>query len=261
MPSFEGFHSSSENQVSELEERHKRIEREIKIHNLLVERKSEREGVFEGLQEGDVIRLAGIPNELIIQEINQRKFSERLRAAIAAGVLTQVEGLSWSYFSNRPIVFSKVGGEVIPFYRSASGASGKSKGEWYPFFGIGDDYWFIKSADALIGDKRNPAIEKVQRILNETFTWDSNLDTSENNGLMKHPFGSGPTHDQYMSYKELNEKVFNQDLTHISQRGEAEEVYGHIYPILTQIMKNVPMAMLEEVIALNEKRITKLGLD
>jgi hypothetical protein len=245
--------------VDNVKERHDRIEREIEIHNLLLDRKSIKDGVFENLEEGDTIRLAGIPNNLIVEDINQRRFSERLRAAIAVGVLTEVDGLSWSYFSNRPIVFAKIGGINIPFYRSASGASSKNKGEWYPFFGIGDDYWFIKSTDVTLGDKKNPAIEKVQKILNKTFTWDSSLDTSQNNGLAKHPFGSGSTQNQYMSYKELNDRVFHADLGGISQMGEAEHIYGYIHPILTQIMKNVPREVLEEVMATNKQKVSELG--
>ena len=248
-------------QEESLEKRHERIEREIKIHNFLTERRTEDKGAFEKLEEGDAVRLAGIPDELIIEEINQRNFSERLGAAIEASVLTQVDGLSWSYFDNRPIVFTKVGGQTIPLYRSATGASGKSKGEWYPFFGIGGGFWFIKSKDdAVEGNSRNPIIGIVQRVLNETFNWDKSLDISRNNGLEKHPFSSGTTGDQYMSYKELNERVFQKDLSDITLSGEAEKAHEHIYSVLAQIKKNVSLDTFKEIIEENKKKVTEMNL-
>jgi hypothetical protein len=81
---------------------------------------------FNNLDQNDFLKFAGVPNELIIEEINQVPFEKRLEKTREIGLIATIKGKLWSYVTNsRPIIFTKVGGENIPFYRSSVGTGGK----------------------------------------------------------------------------------------------------------------------------------------
>jgi hypothetical protein len=70
----------------------------------------------------------------------------------------------------RPVVFLKVNGETVPFYRSQGGTSGKTAGEWYPFFGTDADGWLIKgNLKQLKGGFDVPEVQQAQKYLNSNF--------------------------------------------------------------------------------------------
>lgn len=134
---------------------------------------------FENLDSDDYFRIIAIPKEMIIDDLNELSHEEKLQRAIDVGLLAQVDGKSWSYTKNRPIVFCKLAGETIPFYRSSKGTGGKNAGKWYPMFGFGRGNWMIKGDEKNCNEGYNmPAIRKIQSILDSTFDWGVGLDSN-----------------------------------------------------------------------------------
>lgn len=155
--------------------------------------KTEKEGVFESLEENEFLRFAGIPNQLIIDELNSVPEQERLAKALELGMLDSPRGANWSFVNDRPIVFTKMGGQKIPFYRSSKGTGGaKNAGTWYPFFGLGEENWLIKGGgDNFESGYNNPLIQKMQNVLGESFNWDHDLDLHDQ-APNEHPFKNTP---------------------------------------------------------------------
>lgn len=157
----------------------------------------------------DFARLAGIPNEFIAHHLARLDVPQRIQEAVRIGVLTEVDGKTWSFNVGRPIVFAKVAGETIPFYRSLSGTDGKNKSEWYPFFGFAHDGWFVKSSGT-ISRGVNPELENIRQILNATLNWDAEEDKKiGTQNVFSHPFWQdGETGKRHMNHMVLNEAVF-----------------------------------------------------
>ena len=72
----------------------------------------------------------------------------------------------------RLFVVANINGQLIPFYKSSAGTSGKIEGDWYPFFGYTGD-WLVKgSVDKTTGKMNySPEIDRVTTLLNENLVF------------------------------------------------------------------------------------------
>jgi hypothetical protein len=65
----------------------------------------------------------------------------------------------------------EVGGKDLAFYRSSKGTSGKTQGNWYPFFGIGERGWIIKGGvSQMESGYGNPEIKGAMDWLNNNYS-------------------------------------------------------------------------------------------
>ena len=82
----------------------------------------------------------------------------------------------------RLFVVANINGQLIPFYKSSAGTSGKTQGEWYPFFGY-TGAWLVKGGIDKATGKMNysPEIDKVTTLLNENLVFpDKYIDRTTN---------------------------------------------------------------------------------
>lgn len=72
----------------------------------------------------------------------------------------------------RFFVVAKINGQLVPFYKSSAGTSGKTQGDWYPFFGY-TGAWLVKGGiDKATGKMSySPEIDRVTDILNENLVF------------------------------------------------------------------------------------------
>jgi hypothetical protein len=77
--------------------------------------------------------------------------------------------------SARLFVVANINGQLVPFYQSSSGTSGKNAGKWYPFFGYTGP-WLVKgSVDKNTGEMSySPEIDNVTKLLNENLVFPGN---------------------------------------------------------------------------------------
>lgn len=124
-----------------------------------------------------------LPTEQEIEKISQMPFEERIPALKKVGIICDV-GLLVAACGIRPIVVAKVDGVKQPFYRSANGSSGKSKGEWFPFFGFGRDKatvsdlsWMVKGTlEQVNTNYGSVALKYLHGIINGSLNWEHALD-------------------------------------------------------------------------------------
>ena len=101
-------------------------------------------------------------------------------------ILTDTKGYSIFNAMGRTFVLCNVNGNVIPFYQSSKGTSGKIKGNWYPFFGYTWN-WLIKGdVDENGKMSYSSEIDKITELLNRNFkipTDFNNKGISESTGI------------------------------------------------------------------------------
>lgn len=221
--------------------------------------KHETSGAFERVDLGDFLRFAGVPNHLIIDEINTVPPDQRLAKAVELGILANPEGRIWSFSGLRPIVLVKVGGQMIPFYRSSKGTGGvKTAGIWYPFFGFGDEEWLIKGGgDNFETSYNNSALQKVQAILNSALNWDHNLD------LQGCDADNYPLHDSasFCPPDELNQLLYGQrDLPYHPDRHDGKSG-ERITKIIMAMYEKYPVEVVQGVVGANRTKLAQLGYE
>lgn len=229
------------------------------LHDLF----SSNEETFKGLDEGDFFRFLGVPSQIFIDELNQVPFEEKLQKARDIGLIATIKDKSWSYVNNdRPIIFTKVGGENIPFYRSSKGTGGKKEaGVWYPFFGIGDGGWLIKGG----GDNyetcyNNPVLKKIQDILMETFNWDHNLDFIKNNELKNHPLGKNKISEEtFCSPILLNQILFDDKLKDINFGSHDNKHHEWIKEIAIGMYEKYSIDYIKKIVEYNNQKLSEKG--
>jgi len=82
----------------------------------------------------------------------------------------------------RLFVVANINGQLVPFYKSSAGTSGKTQGAWYPFFGY-TGAWLVKGGiDKATGKMSySPEIDKVTDLLNENLVFpDKYIDRATN---------------------------------------------------------------------------------
>lgn len=106
-------------------------------------------------------------------------YQESFNALVKAGKIDNVYG----NINGREVIIANINGFKVPFYKSSSGTDGKTKGNWYPFFGVGagartsgmntsDGTWLIKGGIAEMENGYGiPAIQQLQQELNAAFNW------------------------------------------------------------------------------------------
>ncbi len=219
--------------------------------------KDETSDAFEHIDLGDFLRFAGVPNQLIIDEINTVPVDQRLAKAVELGILASPEGYSWSFSGLRPIVFVKVGGQMMPFYRSSKGTGGvKTAGVWYPFFGFGEDEWLIKGGgDNFETSYNNSALQKAQAILNAALNWDHTLD------LVGMDIQGYPLHEleNFCPPSELNQLVYGEkELPYHPDRHDGKSG-ERITKIIMAMYEKYPVEVVKGVVEANRSRLTELG--
>ncbi len=229
----------------------------------LLNTKINKEGALAELEEGDFLRYAGVPSELITEEINQLPMIEHLDKARDIGVVATIKDASWSYMDNRPVLFTKVGGQNVPFYRSSEGTGGnKTAGKWYPFFGIGAQGWIIKGkGDDHETGYHNPALNKLQGIFNETFNWEHELDFLKTEEFTKHPLTQNKDAMKlFCPPAFLDLTLFGKkDLSEFDIENYRSKHKEWIEDILNTMYEKYPQEFIDEVIKLNTERLAKSG--
>ena len=137
-------------------------------------------------------------NDYIKAKLRGLTYTEKVKKLVEMGVLASFDqtgtntnnpnDISLGWTTNRPIVMVRFGDEVVPFYRSSKGNSGKESGRWYNFFGFGEDGWLIKADIATI--KRyydNPFWKKIGDLLTEVLDYDHELDKKKGQLKDFHP--------------------------------------------------------------------------
>lgn len=82
----------------------------------------------------------------------------------------------------RLFVVAKINNQLVPFYKSSAGTSGKTQGAWYPFFGY-TGAWLVKGGVEKASGKMSysPEIDRVTNLLNENLVFpDKYIDRSTN---------------------------------------------------------------------------------
>lgn len=82
----------------------------------------------------------------------------------------------------RLFVVANINGQLVPFYKSSAGTSGKTQGAWYPFFGY-TGAWLVKGGiDKATGKMSySPEIDRVTTLLNENLVFpDKYIDRATN---------------------------------------------------------------------------------
>ncbi|HAQ02862.1 hypothetical protein A2467_00715 [Candidatus Nomurabacteria bacterium RIFOXYC2_FULL_36_8] len=229
------------------------------LHNLY----NNHEEPFVGLDDGDFFRFLGVPSEIIIDELNQVPFEEKLQKARDIGLISTIKDKSWSYVNNdRPIVFTKVGGSNIPFYRSSEGTGGKKEaGIWYPFWGVGKK-WLIKDGgeDNYKTCYDNPVLKKIQDILESTFNWDHNLDFINNNELKNHPLGKNEGSEKtFCPPMLLNETLFGDKSKNLNFDSHDNKHHEWIKELVIGMYERYPADYIKKIVDYNNQNLTKQG--
>lgn len=219
--------------------------------------KGETSDAFEHIDLGDFLRFAGVPNQLIIDEINTVAVDQRLAKALELGILADPEGRSWSFSSLRPIVFVKVGGQMVPFYRSSKGTGGvKTAGVWYPFFGFGEEEWLIKGGEDNFETSYNSsALQKVQAILNAALNWDHDLDLQGSNNK-DYPLRDSAS---FCPPYELNQLLYGQSEFAIHPDRRDGKSGERITKIITDMYAKYPIDVVKGVVEANRTKLAELG--
>jgi hypothetical protein len=229
----------------------------------LQELHTKNEDSFNQLEKDDFLRFAGVPTEIITGELKQVPYEQRLNKAIDIGLVAVINGSSWSYLSNRPVLFTKVGGENVPFYRSSEGTGGnKQAGVWYPFFGIADEGWIIKGGgDDFKTCYNNPALKKIQTIFGETFNWDHSLDFVKGDMFKHHPLVlNQDSLKKFCPPLFLDKALYNQiDLNHFDLNEPESKHREWIHDILKRMYEKYPDEFVKEIIKTNEDTLVDLG--
>jgi len=113
----------------------------------------------------------------------QSNLKENMSKLFKEGVLCESDEGKKYIVQTRPriAVIANVNGVQIPFYQSSSGASGKNKGQWYPFFG-NKGAWLMKGGvDSMNKGYGLPEIKKMMDYLDKEVSEDlfENLLTSD----------------------------------------------------------------------------------
>jgi hypothetical protein len=222
---------------------------------------SKNEGPFQQLGEKDFLRFVGVPDKLIIDELQTVPFKDRLKKALDLGVLKDVDGNAWTYLPDRPVVLAEIGGEIVPYYRSKKGTGGVKKAElWYPFFGTGHDGWLIKGTNSDFESMyNNPVLQKMQNILSNSFNWDHSLDLKKGHLRDFHPLAQTEENIAlYFKSNMLNQVAFgNDEIERISPN--SPEADKQRLDVLTEMQNRYPLEFLKEIKKNNIDKLAKLG--
>lgn len=106
-------------------------------------------------------------------------YQERYNKLVEDGIIDKY----WTKINGREVIIANINGKKVPFYKSSSGTDGKTKGKWYPFFGLGagssmpgdTTSWLIKgsSIEEMDNGYNIPSIQRVQNILNNSLDWNA----------------------------------------------------------------------------------------
>lgn len=163
--------------------------------------------------------------DTIKKQLENLSYSEKINKLIELGILTSlnVDGklsndindvhLGWTV--DRPIVFMKLGNDIVPFYRSSKGTGGKEKNRWYPFFGFGTDGWVIKgTVPEMERYYDNPLFKLVGDILTEEINYEGGLDLQKGNLKDFHPlFSKG---EKSLNSKQINLLLYQKETIEIN---------------------------------------------
>ena len=112
----------------------------------------------------------------IISVLNDKSLSmeEKIQKLVEQDRLVTFNGKALvDVIGGRDALYFKVGGVVIPFYRSSKGTDDKTAGVWYPFF-FPTSGWLAKAgADNYKEGYGNPIIKEIGEALSENFKYDS----------------------------------------------------------------------------------------
>ena len=137
-------------------------------------------------------------------------------------------------YEQRPMVILELGRGKLAFYQSSQGTSGKNKGTWYPFFGIGKGGYVIKgSLDLMEAGYNQPQVKQMMNALNATYPpWESGkLDVS----LFKPPNGLGGKLISREAYgKPEFRNIRHPESAYITPE-EKQNLVNHIQDILTRL--------------------------
>jgi len=192
----------------------------------------------------DFIEPLFLDKDTIKKQLENLSYSEKINKLIELGILTSlnVDGklsndindvhLGWTV--DRPIVFMKLGNDIVPFYRSSKGTGGKEKNRWYPFFGFGTDGWVIKgTVPEMERYYDNPLFKLVGDILTEEINYEGGLDLQKGNLKDFHPlFSKG---EKSLNSKQINLLLYQKetiDINNLNQGFDKNIQYNKIKTLL-----------------------------
>ncbi len=112
-------------------------------------------------------------------------------------------------YDGRRFVLAEVDGVVLPFYSSSNGTDGKSKGEWYPFYGFSEAGWVMKDGFNKNNEweYNNEATPDMQEKIKETAKF-----LSKNIILPFEPSEWVSNLKDYFSYQGIDDKTSRVDI-------------------------------------------------
>lgn len=105
---------------------------------------------------------------LVVPNNQLRIIDKNNNSTIITKNLNDEGGVIFEAMQGRLFVVANINGQLVPFYKSSSGTSGKTQGDWYPFFGYTGN-WLVKGGiDKATGKMSySPEIDRVEKLLNE----------------------------------------------------------------------------------------------
>lgn len=207
------------------------------------------ENIFTTIEPGDILRYAGVPNGIIAAEINSVPLEQRLGKALELGVLTDPRGYTWSIAGDRPVVFGKVGGQSIPFFKSSVDGVKNAPEVWYPFFGFNSEGQLIRGDNLQVRNSYGDgALQKMQGILGLTLEWEPGSVFQAHNS--EHPGGFCPP-------AELNTVLYGKDRLLIPPGSDDAEEW--IFNILAAARAGDKVTAVYAIIEANRRRLSELG--
>jgi citrate (Si)-synthase len=137
-----------------------------------------------------------LKNVLVVPNNNLTVIDKKTGKEIVNKELNPEGAVIFEAMQGRLFVVANVNGQLIPFYKSSAGTSGKTQGEWYPFFGYTGS-WLVKgSVDKVTGKMSySPEIDRVTNLLNENLVFpDKYIDRTTNS--IKNTKGEDLDNDQ-----------------------------------------------------------------
>jgi hypothetical protein len=129
------------------------------------------------------INMEPLKDILVVPNNNLTVIDKKTGKEIVNTELNPEGAVVFEAMQGRLFVVTNVNGQLIPFYKSSAGTSGKTQGDWYPFFGY-TGAWLVKGGINKATGKMSysPEIDKVTNLLNENLVFpDKYINRTTNN--------------------------------------------------------------------------------
>lgn len=128
------------------------------------------------------INMDPLKNVLVVPNNTLTVIDKNTGKEVVSKELNPEGAVIFEAMQGRLFVVANINGQLVPFYKSSAGTSGKTQGDWYPFFGY-TGAWLVKGGiDKGTGKMSySPEIDKVTKLLNENLVFpDKYIDRATN---------------------------------------------------------------------------------